>query len=51
MSKAETVEDVCKIAVSYCPQSNAIISIPVGDEQGKLFVPTYDWQNKFEKKT
>ena len=49
MSKAETVEDVCKIAVSSCPQSNAIIPIPVGDEHGKLFVPTYDWQNKFEK--
>lgn len=48
MSQAETISDICEIAVSACPQSNAIIPVPVGDEHGTVSVPTYDWQEKFE---
>jgi len=39
---------VCHIVREACPNTNAIIPVPVGDESGHVSVPTYDWQSKFQ---
>jgi len=46
--KAETVEDVCRIARDACPITHAIIPVPVGNESGSVKIPTYDWSSKFQ---
>lgn len=48
LDQAETIDDVCRIAKSACPQSNAIIPVPVGDESGNVIIPTFNWQSKFQ---
>jgi len=48
IDKAETVQDVCRIACGACQTTKSIIPVPVGDESALISIPTFDWSAKFQ---